>query len=173
MTRLTVPVGPADHIQGAADAPIVMVEYGDFECPYCGRMYLVIKNLQQALGPRLAVVFRHFPLVDMHPHAGAAALVSEAAGQAGKFWAMHDRLYENQSALEDEDLLRYARDLGVPDALTQRAFAGDFESKVEADFRGGMHSGVNGTPTLFLNGTRYDGEPDTASLLNAMKRLLR
>lgn len=173
MTHLTVPVGPADHIQGAADAPIVLVEYGDFECPYCGRMYLVIKNLQQALGTRLAVVYRHFPLVDMHPHAGAAALVSEAAGQAGKFWAMHDLLFENQSALEQEDLTRYARALDVPDALTKRAFAGDFATRVEADFRGGMHSGVNGTPTLFLNGTRYDGEPDAASLLSAMKQLLR
>jgi protein-disulfide isomerase len=110
----------------------------------------------------------------MHPHAGAAAMVSEAAAHAGKFWPMHDRLFESQGALEDDDLVRYARELGVPDVLVQRAFDGDkeFVAKIEADFKGGVRSGVNGTPSLFLNGTRYDGAPDFAPLLKTLVRML-
>ncbi|CAG9172001.1 DsbA family protein [Cupriavidus pampae] len=174
MSHLTIPVSAADHLQGNADAPLVLVEYGDFECPFCGRMYPIIQQLQRELGDRLAVVYRHFPLVDMHPHAGAAAMVSEAAAQAGKFWPMHDRLFESQGALEDDDLVRYGRELGVPEALVQRAFDGDkdFVAKIEADFKGGVRSGVNGTPSLFLNGTRYDGEPDFAPLLKTLERML-
>lgn len=172
MSHLAIPVSAQDHLQGAADAPLVLVEYGDFECPYCGRMYPIIKELQRAIGPRLAVVYRHFPLVDMHPHAGAAALVSEAAAQANLFWPMHDVLFENQGALEDRDLARYAEELLVPEAFVQRAFQGQYVAKVEADFKGGVRSGVNGTPSLFLNGVRYDGEPDFAPLLKTMERLL-
>jgi len=172
MSHLSIPVSAADHLQGRADAPLVLVEYGDFECPYCGRMYPIIQALQRELGSRLALAYRHFPLVDMHPHAGAAALVSEAAGQAGLFWPMHDRLFAHQNALEDDDLIRYARGLGLSEALVRRAFAGDFVAKVEADFKGGVRSGVNGTPSLFLNGVRYDGEPDFAPLLQTMERML-
>ncbi|RZT42495.1 DsbA family protein [Cupriavidus agavae] len=171
MSHLVVPVTAEDHHQGRLDAPLVLVEYGDFECPFCGRMYPIIQRLQQALGDRLCVVYRHFPLVDMHPHAGAAALMSEAAAAAGKFWPMHDRLFEHQDALDDDDLARYAQDLGVPQDLVERAFGGAFARKVRADFAGGVRSGVNGTPALYLNGTRYDGEPDDVPLLETLEQM--
>ena len=157
-SHLTPPVGPNDHAAGPADAPVTLVEYGDFECPYCGQAYPIVKALQERLGDRLRVVFRNFPLSESHPHAEHAAEAAEAAGAQGRFWEMHDMLYENQGALGDRALIGYATQLGLDAArVTRELESGTFADKVRADFRGGVRSGVNGTPTFFINGERYDG----------------
>lgn len=164
MSRLAIPVGPADHAQGPADAPVTIVEYGDYECPYCGEAHPILKALVRAAGPRLRFVFRDFPLAEAHPHATRAAQFAQAAGAAGRFWEAHDLLYEHQSALRDADLLGYGARLGLDAAAVRAAFDGGFDARIRQDFIGGVRSGVNGTPTLFVNGQRYDGPRDLASL---------
>jgi protein-disulfide isomerase len=166
-----MPVGPRDHAQGPADAPLTLVEYGDFECPHCGRAYPIVKELQRRLGEDLRFVYRHFPLTRNHPHAEHAAEMSEAAAQHGKFWPMHDLLFEHQDALEDEDLVGYAASLGMAPEDAAKALAGGrFEARVREDFTSGVHSGVNGTPTFFINGQRYDGPWDL--LLETLRQAL-
>ncbi|HEY0304952.1 MAG TPA: thioredoxin domain-containing protein [Longimicrobiales bacterium] len=151
-------VSAADHSAGPDDAPVTLVEYGDFECPYCGMAYPIVRALQQQLGDRLRFVFRYFPLAEVHPHAQHAAQAAEAAAEQGKFWEMHAALFENQSHLEDEDLVEYARAIGIDSARVQRELAGDtYAERVNEDFLSGVRSGVNGTPTFFINGARYDG----------------
>jgi protein-disulfide isomerase len=167
MSRLTVPVDPArDHIRGPVDARVTMVEYGDFECPFCGEAEVVLQELERELGDLLAVVFRHFPLATVHPHAELAAEASEAASAQGRFWEMHDILFANQQALEPTDLVEYAASLG----LDVHRFARDLEGhrhlpRVREDFASGVRSGVNGTPSFFINGVRHNGSYDAASLL--------
>ena len=156
--ELVVPVGERDHINGSFDAPVILVEYGDFECPHCGRAYPILKAVQRALGNDLAFVYRHFPLAEAHPHARLAAEAAEAAGAQGKFWAMHDMLFEHQDALEPEELVAYAHALDLDRARFARDLEdGVYTRRVRDDFRGGVRSGVNGTPTFFINGVRYDG----------------
>ncbi|SEE89881.1 Protein-disulfide isomerase [Burkholderia sp. WP9] len=173
MSHLSAPVGSLDHIEGAFGAPVTLIEYGDFECPYCGAMYGVIKAVQQAMGPQLRFVFRHFPLTDMHAHALHAAQFSEAAATQGKFWEAHDILYENQTALSDTDLARYAAQLGLHARDLAAAFEGTYDGRIQHDFDSGLRSGVNGTPTLFINGQRYDGERDAETLLEALRAVAR
>lgn len=157
--RLTPPVSERDHVAGPADAPITLVEYGDYECPHCGRAYPIVKAVQRSLGSRLRFVFRNFPLTEAHPHAEHAAEAAEAAGAQGKFWEMHDVIFENQDALEDADLVQYAGSLGLDaDRVASELAAEVWAKRVREDFRSGVRSGVNGTPTFFLNGLRYDGE---------------
>jgi protein-disulfide isomerase len=157
-SRLTIPVGADDHAQGPADAPVTLVEYGDFECPYCGAAYPVIARVQQRMGDRLRFVFRQFPIATSHPHAEAAAEASEAAGAQGKFWEMHARLYEHQDALGDADLRRYAEAIGLDLGRFDREMADrTWADRVREQFMGGVRSGVNGTPTFYINGARYDG----------------
>jgi protein-disulfide isomerase len=160
-SSLTLPVAKRDHIQGPIDAPIKLVEYGDYECPYCGEAFPIIKAIQERLGDRLCFTFRNFPLVNSHPHAQHAAEAAEAAGAQGKFWEMHDILFENQEALDDENIAEYASTLGL-DArrLIDEVVTGVHIARVREDFRSGARGGVNGTPTLFINGARYDGAPD-------------
>jgi protein-disulfide isomerase len=156
--RLTPPVTERDHTAGDDDAPVTLVEYGDYECPYCGMAYPVVKTLQREFGSRLRFVFRNFPLAEAHPHARHAAQAAEAAGAQGKFWEMHDMLFEHQSALEDEDFVGYARALGLDaERVARELEAGTYAKRVRDDFRSGVRSGVNGTPTFFINGERYDG----------------
>jgi protein-disulfide isomerase len=156
--QLKPPVGAADHVAGPADAPITLVEYGDYECPHCGRAYLAVKAIQQELGSQLRFVFRNFPLAEAHPHAVLAAQTAEAAAAQGKFWEMHDMIFENQDALEVENLLGFAKSLGLDvDKLARDLEAGTYAKRVRDDFRSGVRSGVNGTPTFFVNGIRYDG----------------
>ncbi|HEV7990465.1 MAG TPA: DsbA family protein [Gemmatimonadaceae bacterium] len=158
MSQLVVPVNDRDHIAGAADAPVVLVEYGDFECPHCGRAYPIVEAARRSLGRELAFVYRHFPLAEIHPHAALAAEASEAAGAQGKFWEMHHTLFEHQQALELQDLLAYAGTLGLDVARFATELAeGAHTEKVRGDVRGGVRSGVNGTPTFFINGARFDG----------------
>ena len=171
---LTPPVNERDHAQGPADANITLVEYGDYECSYCGRAHPIVKQLQKQLAKQLRFVFRNFPLGQAHPHAQHAAIAAEAVGAHGEdaFWQMHDTLYEHQDALEDEDLAGYAETLGVPAGEIASAFAGGpIAQRVRADFRGGVRSGVNGTPTFFVNGERYDGNwTDVESFVSVLRR---
>jgi len=168
--RLTVPVGKRDHVEGLATAPVTLVEYGDFECPHCGAAHFVVKELQQRLGTNLRFVFRHFPLAMIHPHAQHAAEAAEAAAAQGNFWPMHDLLFENQEALDDFDLVQRAAALN----LDADQFASELASHVHAprvreDFMSGARSGVNGTPSFFINGVRYDESYDFVSLLTAIE----
>jgi len=170
MSELKPPVGPDDHTQGPLGAPIVLVEYGDYECPYCGEAYPELKAVQKAMGDSLCFVFRNFPLSQAHPHAARAAEFAEAAATIGRFWEMHDMLYENQSALDDRSLIVYATQLGFDQALIESALRGDFSTRVRRDFASGVRSGVNGTPSLFVNGRRYDGPRDADSLIDLFER---
>jgi protein-disulfide isomerase len=155
---LTPPVSARDHIAGTDDAPVTLVEYGDYECPYCGMAYPTVKTAQRELGSQLRFVFRNFPLAESHPHARLAAQAAEAAAAQGRFWEMHDMLYEHQDALDTEDLIGYTRALGLDSAQFARDLeAGTYAKRVRDDFRSGVRSGVNGTPTFFVNGERYDG----------------
>ncbi len=156
--RLNPPVGEKDHVSGPDDAPLTLVEYGDFECPYCGMAYPIVQSIQRQLGNRLRFVFRHFPLKEMHPHAQHAAEASESAAAQGKFWEMHDALFVNQDALDDSSLVGYAEALGADAEQVARDLeAGTYTRRVRDNFRSGVRSGVNGTPTFFVNGERYDG----------------
>jgi predicted DsbA family dithiol-disulfide isomerase len=166
---LTPPVGARDHAQGPADAPVTLVEYGDFECPRCGWAYPIVKAVQARMGNELRFVFRNFPLAKSHEHAEHAAEMAEAAGHKGKFWPMHDLLFENQDALEDEDLVGYAASLGIDPQWAAAALEqGSFRERVREDFASGVKSGVNGTPTFFINGVRYDGLLHPTALLEAL-----
>jgi len=172
---LTLPVGERDHALGPPGAPVTLVEYGDYECPHCGRAYPILKQVRQRLGVSLRFVFRNFPLRESHPHAEHAAEAAEAAGVQGKFWEMHDRLFERQFALDDDYLIEYAGDLSLDAARVGRELvAGTYAPRVREDFRSGVTSGVNGTPTFFINGQRYDEswdlEPLVAALEQAAKR---
>lgn len=171
VVSLTVPVTAADHILGSSSAPVTLVEYGDFECPHCRRAHPIVKEVRARLGSRLRFIFRNFPLTNVHPHAEHAAEVAEAAGAQGKFWEMHDRLFERQFALQDEDLVDYARDLGLDaDVVAGELRAHTYKGKVRDDFMGGVKSGVNGTPTFYVNCVRFDDSWDPDTLTAALER---
>jgi protein-disulfide isomerase len=155
---LSIPVGPEDHLSGKADAKLTVVEYGDYQCPYCGQAYPIVKRLQKEFGDSFRLIFRNFPLADMHPHAEAAAEVAEALALQGKFWEIHDTIYENQGDLSTEALMRYINDVGADvERATKDIQGGAPRKRVKADFEGAIRSGANGTPTFFVNGERYDG----------------
>jgi protein-disulfide isomerase len=157
--KLRVPINPGDHARGPENAPIILLEYGDYQCPHCGRAYPVTERLHKALGNDLRFVFRHFPLGDLHPNAMNAARAAEAAGRQGKFWEMHGLLFRNQNALDPESLIAHASELRLDTKAWIRDMEGEMtNSKVLEDFQSGVRSGVNGTPTFFVNGVRYDGD---------------
>lgn len=167
--RLTFPDPGRDHIQGRHDAPITLLEYGDFECPACGASYPIVKAIKNEIGEDLCFAFRHFPLANVHPHAQRAAEAAEAAGVQGKFWPMHDRLFEEQEALEIEDLTHHAEALHLDlTRFVRELLASTHRERVREDFRRGVRAGVNGTPTFFINGTRYDGLRGLDPLLAAL-----
>ena len=169
-TYLAPPLADRDHVLGPADAPASLVEYGDFECPYCGSAYPIVASILQRMGDSIRFAYRHFPLTQVHPHAQHAAEMAEAAGSGGKFWAMHDMLFQNQDALEDEDLISYAAQLGIhPDQAAHALATHTFAPRVREDFMSGVRSGVNGTPTFFINGVRHDGPWDEPTLLEALQ----
>jgi protein-disulfide isomerase len=169
---LTVPVSPdRDHIRGPIDAPVTLVEYGDYECPFCGAAHPIVLAVKREMGDQLRFVFRHFPLTTVHPHAELAAEAAEAAGSEGKFWSMHDMLYENQQRLDPGALAAYAAALEM-DLLR---FTTELQShvhaeKVRQDFMSGVRSGVNGTPTFFINDKRHDASWDFETLSAAVHR---
>ena len=168
---LSPPVSERDHTSGPASAPVTLVEYGDYECPYCGQAYPIVKAAQRKLGKRLRFVFRNFPLSEARPHARHAAEAAEAAADQGKFWEMHDALFENQNALEDDQLVATARRLGLDaERIAAALEAGTYAQRVREDFRSGVRSGVNGTPTFFINGRRYDGPwADERTFISALE----
>jgi len=170
MARLAMPINPErDHIQGTPDAPLTLVEYGDYECPYCGAAYYSVKQAQQRMGDRLCFVFRNFPLTQIHPHAGHAAEAAEAAGAQGRFWGMHDTLFEHQRALDDLHLVEYAADVGLDVVRFEMDMAAHtYAPRVREDFMSGVRSGVNGTPTFFINGQRHDGPSDVEGLVGGL-----
>ena len=168
-SKLILPVSERDHISGPANAPVTLVEYGDYECPYCGLANPIIDEIRRELGAGLRFVFRNFPLSEVHPHAEHAAEIAEAAGAHGKFWEMHDILYAHQRALDDQHLAEYIARLAVPaseviQALTQHIYS----DRIHEDFMSGVRSGVNGTPTFFINGLRHDGSYERNELLAAI-----
>jgi protein-disulfide isomerase len=168
--ELTLPVGKRDHIQGPVDAAVTLVEYGDYECPHCGRAYPIVKAIQKRMAKKLRFVYRNFPLRESHPHAQRAAEAAEAAGGQGRFWEMHDRLFERQFALEDDNLQEYAAELGLDVQRFQREVAARvYEPRVREDFRSGVMSGVNGTPTFFINGVRHDDSWEFEPLLATLE----
>ncbi len=169
MTPLRIRIGPDDHVLGPPDAPIQMLESGDYECPYCGAAYPEVEEVRRVLGHTLLFAFRHFPLSRVHPHAMLAAEAAEGADAQGRFWEMHGTLFRNQSALEPTDLVEYAGALG----LDVDRFAADldqhrFLEKVRRDFLSGARTGVNGTPTFFINGYRHDGPFEAEALIAAL-----
>jgi protein-disulfide isomerase len=170
--ELTLPVSDErDHIQGRAEAPVTLLEYGDYECPYCGAAYPIVKQVQSQMGDRLRFVFRNFPISTSHPHAEQAAEAAEAAAAQGRFWEMHDHLYEHQRHLEAGDLRTYAEELGLDVERFDRELAENVHAaRVREDFMSGVRSGVNGTPTFYVNGNRHDGPYDLDSLLAALER---
>src|ERR1700690_1524573 len=171
MTTLKVPVNSEDHAQGLEGAEVILVEYGDYECPHCGRAYPIVKEIQEQFGKRLRFIFRNFPLSEMHPHAKAAAEVAEFAGSKEKFWEMHDLLFENQTRLGDPLFATLAKKLGLsPAAMSQSLEGREFEARVRADFSGGVRRGVNGTPTFFINGRRHDDSFDFETLAAAIRQ---
>jgi protein-disulfide isomerase len=169
---LTLPVSEdRDHVQGPAEAAVTLVEYGDYECPYCGAAYPIIKKVQERMGERLRFVFRNFPITTSHPHAEQAAEAAEAAAAQGRFWQMHDLLYENQQRLGDEDLRAYAGQLGLEvEPFDQELAEHVHAPRVREDFMSGVRSGVNGTPTFYINGLRYDDSYELDTLLAALER---
>jgi protein-disulfide isomerase len=172
MNRLRPPVGPDDHLVGKAEAPATLLEYGDYECPFCGRAHLVIEELLQRVGDEVRFAFRNFALTQVHPQALAAAQAAEAAGAQGRFWPMHSMLYENQDALEFDDLVAYAQSLDLDTRrFVEELRMGIHLPKVRCDFRSGVRSGVNGTPTFFVNGVRLDAPWSLETLLDAVRRV--
>jgi len=170
MATLKVPVTPEDHIEGDPNAELTLLEYGDYECPHCGRAHPIVKRVQKHFGRRLRFVFRNFPLTQIHPNAQAAAEAAEFAGANGRFWEMHDLIYENQERLSPPLLLALAEELGLdPPALREALAAGEFEPRVRRDFLSGVRSGVNGTPTFFIGGQRHDGPWEFADLVAAIE----
>lgn len=169
--QLTSPVSERDHSQGGATAPVTLVLYGDYECPYTRQASTVIRALQPQVGAQLRFVFRNFPLIEIHPHALHAAEAAEAAATQGNFWEMYDTLFHHQHTLEDEDLLQFAIAMG----LDTKKFAKDmddhsFLSRIEEDVESGIKSGVEGTPSIYLNGVQYQSSWEHDPLLAAIKR---
>jgi protein-disulfide isomerase len=174
--KLTVPINiGSDHIRGSVNnAPITLVEYGDYECPYTGMAYPIVKELIRHFGDdKIYFVFRNFPLSDIHPHAQYAAEAAEAAAAQDKFWQMHDYLFEHQKALDDDHLVEYAKKIELDidkfnDDMSKHVYA----SSIEESLKGGIDSGVEGTPTFFVNGLRYEDSWDFKAFSETFKRYL-
>jgi protein-disulfide isomerase len=173
MTKLSIAVSAEDHLQGDPAAECSLVEYGDYQCPSCGEAYPIVKRLQRQFAKRLSFVFRNFPLSQIHPWAEPAAELAEFAGAHDQFWEMHDLLYENQQSLGNALFLKLAEVLDLSASQVQAAIAQQtYRVRVRADFAGGARSGVNGTPTFFINGQRHDGPYDFYSLSQAIESAL-
>jgi len=170
VSELVEPITEADHATGPADAPVTLVEYGDYECPDCFNALPIVKGLREKFGERLRIVFRHFPNSSIHPGASAAAAAAEAASLQGRFWEMHDALFRRQHDLADVDLTHLALRI----SLEVYRFERDLESEANArrvrhDLESGQRSGVKGTPTFFINGKRYRGVVDLPSMVAAIE----
>ena len=170
MSTLKIPISSLDHVQGNAKAACTLVEYGDYECPHCGAAYPLVKQLQKHFGKRLRLIYRNFPMTQLHPNAQAAAEAAEFAESKGKFWEMHDLLFENQDRLGSDLFAELASNLGLDPGELYRALAKKtFTDRVRTDFTGGVRSGVNGTPTFFIDGQRYDRPMDFDTMVKAIE----
>jgi protein-disulfide isomerase len=171
--KLTLPVDETrDHIQGSSTAKVTLVQYGDYQCPYCGEAYPIIKSIQKRFGSDLRFVFRNFPITEAHPFAETGAEIAEAAGAQGKFWEMHDFLYENQQSLSNVDFFaRFAKEkLGLDGKrLKEEVLNRTYTPRIKEDFMSGVRSGVNGTPTFFINDYRHNGSYDYEVLEEAIE----
>jgi protein-disulfide isomerase len=168
--RLTVPVSARDHLVGPDTAPVTLLEYGDYQCPSCGAAFPIVHEVRRHLGDKLRFAFRNFPLSEIHPHAVHAAETAEAANAQGKFWEMHDHLFTHQAKLADAQLVEGARELGLDAERVRRELAdGTYLPRVREDFSSGVRSGVNGTPTFYINGVRHDGDYSFGSLVRAIE----
>ncbi len=168
-TTLTLPVPDRDHVEGSATAAVTLVGHGDCECPHCAAGLPALELLRKQQGHKLRFVFRHFPLQQAHAHAEQAAEAAEAAAAQNHFWEMHTLLFANQDALSSSNHVAYAAKLGIDTTWFKRAMAArTFEKRVREDFMSGVRSGVNGTPTFFVNGIRHEGAPSLASLSEAV-----
>src|SRR6266404_3641159 len=166
---MTLPDPERDHISGSADGLIRLLEYGDYECPFCAEVQPIVKEIQRRLGDDLLFGFRNFPLTNIHPHSEHAAEAAEAAGTQKNFWGMHNALFENQRALDDDDLAEYAAELGLDQTrLIREVTSSVYAPRIREDFKSGVRGGVNGIPTFFINGERCDGPLDLENLLNAV-----
>jgi protein-disulfide isomerase len=173
MTQLKVPVTSLDHVLGDDDALVTVVEYGDYECPHCGAAQPVLGQILAQFGNQLRLVYRHFPLIEIHPVAGPAAEAAEFAGSRGKFWKMHQAIFANQQRLSVPLLIALAAQLDLsPIELRDALASGAFVAKVRGDFMGGVRSGVNGTPTFFVNGVRHDSPYGAADLSSEINRAI-
>jgi protein-disulfide isomerase len=173
-THLAVPVSERDHSQGPATAAVTLVQYGDYECPYTRLSTTIVRAIQQQLGDKLRFVFRNFPLTEIHPHALHAALAAEAAAAQGKFWQMHDYIFHHQHTLKDVDLEQFAEAVGLDLQQYARALAEPRAlGRIEEDMEGGERSGVQGTPTFFINGVLYRGSWEQDALLPALQAASR
>jgi NhaA family Na+:H+ antiporter len=171
--KLTPPISERDHILGPRDTQVTFVEYGDYECPHCRQAHSIVLDLRQRLGDRFRYVFRNFPLTTVHPNAQLAAEAAEAAGVQGKFWEMHDFLFDHQGTLDENHLLEYATRMGLDiDRFRRDLREHTFADRVREDFLNGVRSGVNGTPSFFINGIRYDGPWDIESLVQEIEKPL-
>jgi protein-disulfide isomerase len=169
----TVSIHPDDHMTGSRDAAIVLVEYGDYQCPYSRQAHVAVKDLQRRLGSQLCFVYRHFPLTGKHPYAELAAETAEAAGDQGKFWQMHDALFALQSQFGPDMIAELARKLNLSaDALCEDMRTRRFQTTVERIAASGTHIGVEETPTFFINGERHAGDSDELSLVSAIMRFV-
>src|SRR5215469_11133344 len=172
--HLVVPVSERDHSQGPATAAVMLVQYGDYECPYTRQSTNVVRAIQQQLGDQLCFVYRNFPLTEIHPHALHAAFAAEAAAEQGKFWEMHDYIFHHQHTLEDSDLEQFAEAVGLDLQQYARAMAERSSlARIEEDVEGGERSGVRGTPTFFINGVLYRGSWEHDALLTALQAASR
>lgn len=168
-SMLTPPVSNRDHAQGSPKALITLVEYGDFQCPHCGRAFPVVEQLRGEMGDRMRFVFRHFPLTNAHEHAQIAAEAAEAAAAQGHFWEMHQLLFTHQTALDASQLVLYAGQLKLDVERFESSLSDHtYRNRVREDVVSGARSGVNGTPTFFINSLRYDGPADYSALLKTM-----
>jgi protein-disulfide isomerase len=174
INKLTVPVNiGTDHIRGSIDAPITIVEYGDYECPYTGMAYPVVKEIMRRSDKKIYFVFRNFPLREIHPHAQHAAEAAEAAATQDKFWQMHDYLFEHQRALDDHHLLEYAQKVGLDIEKFKQELSGHvYAPLINESLKNGIESGVEGTPTFFVNGVRYEGSWDLDSFSSFLEKSL-
>jgi protein-disulfide isomerase len=171
--RLNPPLGERDHVVGPADARITLVEYGDYQCPHCRAAVGIIDELRRRYGGKLRFGFRHFPLAKMHPQARIAAEAAEAAAVRGKFWEMHHLLFENAEKLELSNLVEYARQLGLDaDAVKVEIESHAYAARLQEDLASGVRSGVNGTPTLFINDLRHNGGYGLDGLVKEIDQVL-
>lgn len=172
--KLSLPVDSSrDHIQGSDTAVVTLLEYGDYECPYCGQAYPIVKQIQNSFGEVLRFAFRHFPITQSHPHAQNAAEAAESAGSQNKFWEMHDYLYEHQHTLDDIQLEKYAKELGLDlNKFNQDMSEHVYLNRVKEDFLSGVRSGVNGTPCFYINGIRYDDSWDIETFTERLEDIV-